>query len=90
MEVLPSEVDRNDTPSFPGEGGEHGVGEIEVLLGGVAPSSRGPAGAEVGGRDGDGLAVPVAPFGPLPVAGELVACSTGPAFIEQRRTQSRG
>jgi hypothetical protein len=61
-----------------------------VLLGGVAPPSSGAGGAEVGGRDGDGLAAPVAPFGSTRDAGEPEARSTGTAAIEQRRTQSRG
>ena len=85
--LLPSEVDRNDTSYLLGKGGEHGVGEIEVLSGRVAPSSGGAAGAGVGGRDGDGFGALVAPPCSLLVARELKARSTSSAFVEQRVTQ---
>lgn len=57
-----------------------------MLVGGVAPTSGGASRAEVGGRDGDGLAAAVAPSGAPGVAGELVACSASPASVEQWRT----
>ena len=84
--MLPLEVDRDDTANRLGEGGEHGVGEVEVFSGGVAPSSGGAGGAEVGGRDGDGPAV-VAPIDSTHDASELEACSTSGTAVEQRRTQ---
>lgn len=87
--MVPSEVDVDDTGTHGGEGGEHGVREVEVLLRGVAPAALAAAGAEVGGRDGDGFAAAVAALGFGGQARQLIACSACIAVSEQGATQSR-
>ena len=84
---LPIEVDGDDAADALGQDGEHGVRQVEVLAGRVAPAALGASGAEVGGRHGDGLATPVAPLGAPKIAGDMVARSTRSAAVEQGRAQ---
>lgn len=59
-----------------------------MLLGGVAPSTIGACGAEVGGRD-DHRASPNAILGSAGVAHELEARAAREARVEERGAQGR-
>lgn len=88
-ESPPSVLDGNDASNLSREADEHGVSEVEVLLGSVAPSSQGPMGTEVGRSNGDCWAPWKAVFGAIGVASKLIAGAAAKATVEQGSTECR-
>lgn len=89
MELAPSVVDRDDAAAFVSKGDEHGMGEVEVLAGRVAPAAEGVLRAVIRGSDGDGRAPRETILGPAGVALQGVASAAREPGVEQRGAQRR-
>lgn len=87
---LPSELDRYDASDLLRKSDEHGVSEVEMLLGGIAPSSQGTMRTEVSCRHRDSSATWKTVLGAIGIAGELVAGTAAEAAVKQGRTECRG
>jgi hypothetical protein len=85
-EILPSVVDGDDAANGACDLAEDRLGQVEVLLGGVAPASVGAGRTEVGCGN-DGRASREAVLRPRWVTCELVAGATAEAAVEQSCTQ---
>lgn len=86
----PSVVDGDDPAALVSEGDEHGMRQVEMLLGRVAPPAQRVLRAVVRRRDGDGGAPRKAVLGGTGVARKCVASAAGEPRVEQRRTECRG